>query len=153
MLLTALKMGRTSRGSETFLHSAFEEKRRGQRGREGAVRVREERRQLSGSSSLSPMSLHIGEDEKLTLFASRFGFLSPLGKVPVFFGNGRKLRYWDRWSMLPLLFIFPLLMKCRPPCLQGNCQPPRQFYLQSHFTCLLSHRICVAIEAFLQHKP
>lgn len=130
MLLTALKMGRTSQGPETFLHSAFtlmQEKRGGQRGREqsGAViwviLVRK-------TSRLSPVLLLIGEDKKwgihieLTLFGLGISFSCCLGVNPIF-GSERKLHYWERWSMLRLLFIFPLNVKSRPPCLYGNHQP------------------------------
>lgn len=43
-----------------------------------------------------------------------------------------------RWSKLPLLFIFPLNMKSRPPCLDGNCQPSSHYFTR----CFCSDGCC-----------
>lgn len=104
MLLTALKMGRTSQGSGTFLHSGMEdrEEESSQRGEAAVIWVILVRNE---NGSLSPLALLTGDDEKwdiqieLTLFGSGFSFSCHLDMMQIF-GNEIKLRYiYDRYMV------------------------------------------------------
>lgn len=104
MLLMALKMGRTSQGSETFLHSGMQDREEeiSQRGEAGVICVILVRNE---NGSLSPLALLTGDDEKwdiqieLTLFGSGFSFSCHLGMMQIF-GNEIKLCYiYDRYMV------------------------------------------------------
>lgn len=139
MLVMALRMGSTSQGSDTFICSVHpnggEEDRRGEssQGQRGESSVIWVILVTVGNVSLSPIALLTGWDIKWSIgIELRLVqvFSCHLGMIPIF-GNEKKICYWERSSELPLVFIFPMSVKCRPPCLFWMCQHSSDIFICS----------------------